>query len=123
MGYRNAASIAKQCGLYLCRANPGVRFFLFTDSLFLCPQLYDGDRLSPALLGLKRMFLNQRMRSQELANPPAECARSVSMNNPDSRLVRQRGVIQEFVQPIRGFFYCHADHVDFIGGGGFPALQ
>jgi len=50
------------------------------------------------------MFLNQRMRSQELANPPAECARAVSVNDPDSRLVRQRSIVQEFVQAIRGFF-------------------
>src|SRR5260370_26141983 len=100
-----------------------VGLFLLSDFHFLSLQLHDGDGLSPMLLGLKRMFFDQRMRSQELANPLAERTRSVPVNDPDSRLARQRGVIQEFVQPLRGFLHGHADHIDFVGSAGFPALR
>src|SRR6266403_5929125 len=96
--------------------------FLFSDFPFLSLQFHDGDRFSSLLLGLKRMFLHQRMRSQKLSNPLAKCARPVPVNDPDTRFARKRGVIQEFVQAIGGFFHGHADHVDFVGSAGFPAL-
>src|SRR5213595_2989479 len=82
--------------------------------MFLFLQLHNGDGLPSVLFSLKQMFLNQRVPSQKLANPTAKCSRSVPVNNPDSRLARQRGVIQEFVQAIRSFFHGHADHVDFV---------
>src|SRR5882762_10548090 len=87
-------------------------YFLISDFHFLSLQLHNGDRLPSVLLGLKQMFLNQRVRRQKLANPLAKCACSVSVNDPDSRLARERGVIQEFVQAIRSFLHGHADHVD-----------
>src|SRR5205814_2706563 len=86
-------------------------------------QLHNGDGLSSVLLGLKRIFLNQWMRGQELANPPAECACSVPVNNSDARLARQRGIVQKFVQAIGGFFHSHADHVDFVIAADLPALR
>src|SRR6267378_5085205 len=73
-------------------------YFLFSDFHFLSLQLHNGDRFSSMLLGLKRMFLHQRMRSQKLSNPLAKCARPVPVNDPDTRFARKRGVIQEFVQ-------------------------
>src|SRR6267143_138344 len=63
-------------------------YFLISDFHFLSLQLHDGDRLSSMLLGLKQMFLNQRVRGQKLANALAKCARSVPVNNPDTRLAR-----------------------------------
>src|SRR5439155_1155153 len=77
----------------------GFIHFLVSDFHFLSVQLHDGDRFPSVFLGLKGMFLDQRVRCQKLANPFAKRARSVSMNNPDSRFVRQRRVIQEFVEP------------------------
>src|SRR6266404_5570456 len=96
-------------------------YFLFSDFHFLRLKFHDGNRLSSVLLGLKRMFLNQRMRSKELADPFAERASAVAVNDPDSSFVRQSCIVQEFVQPVRGFFDGHANHVDFIKSAGFLA--
>src|SRR5260370_40657408 len=74
-----------------------VGLFLLSDFHFLSLQLHDGDGLSSMLLGLKRMLFDQRMRSQELANPLAERTRSVPANDPHSRVPRHRVVIPEFV--------------------------
>src|SRR5207248_10332779 len=97
--------------------------FLFSDFPLLSLQLRNGDGLSSVLLGLKRIFLNQWMRGQELANPPAECACSVAVNNSDARLARQRGIVQKFVQAIGGFFHGHADDVAFVIAADVPALR
>src|SRR5205814_8740851 len=75
----------------------GFIHFLVSDFHFLSLQLHDGDRFPSVLFGLKRMFLDQRMRSQKLANPLAKRARTVSMNDPDARLVRERRIVEEFI--------------------------
>src|SRR5208282_5637892 len=72
--------------------------FLFSDFHFLALQLHDGNCFPAMLLGLKRMFLDQRVRSEKRSNAFAKSAGSVSVNDPDARLIRQSGVIQEFVQ-------------------------
>jgi hypothetical protein len=41
----------------------GLFLILFSDFYLLALQLHDGNRLTAVLLGLKRMFLNQRVRS------------------------------------------------------------
>ena len=98
-------------------------YFLFSDFHFLGLKLHDGNRLSSMLLGLKRMFLNQRMRSKELADPFAERASAVAVNDPDSSFVRQSSIVQEFVQPVRGFFDRHAYYIDFVRSDGFAGSR
>ncbi len=75
------------------------------------------------LFALKGVFFHQGVRSQKRANPLAERARSVSVNNPDTPFVSQRGIIQKFVQSVRGFFDGHAYYIDFVGSDGFAGSR
>src|SRR4029077_6467213 len=124
LAFVTRGSIAKQRDSNLDRSRIRLSvLFLISDFPFLSLQFHDGDGFPAVLLSLKRMFLHQRMGSQKFANPLTKRAGPVSMNDPYSRLVRQRGVIQEFVQAVRGFFDGHADHVDFVRSAGFSALR
>src|SRR5260370_1077122 len=82
----------------------------------LSAQFYYRDRRAAALFRFCRNFFHKRVCPQEFSEPAAEGPRAMSVDYPDSRLVGQRCVIEEFIHAARCFFHRAPDDVDFVGG-------
>src|SRR2546427_5035450 len=82
----------------------------------LSAQFYYRDRRTAAFFRFCRNFFHKRVCPQEFSEPAAEGPCAMPVDYPDSRLVGQCCVIEEFIHAARCFFHRAADDVDFIGG-------
>src|SRR5260370_26767426 len=80
----------------------------------LSAQFYSRDRRAAALFRFRRNFFHKRVCPQEFSEPAAEGPRAMSVDYPDSGLVGQRCVIEEFINAARCFFHLATDALNCI---------
>src|SRR5262249_24554461 len=79
-------------------------------------QFYDSDRIPAAIWMLGRDSVDERMVAEEFAKTAPKSAGSVAVNDAKSRTMRERCIIEEFVDKLGRSFHGQADDVDLRSG-------
>jgi hypothetical protein len=84
--------------------------------LLLCTQVYNGDGFAAVVFGFEGYASDQGVGFQEPGEAATEGTRAMTVDDAHTVAIGEGRFVEELVDALGGFFYGHADDVNFAGG-------